>query len=299
MKLITPAPWPDYELIDTGDFQKLERFGKYITTRPEPKAMWEKALPESEWQKMSHAVFRKTRDVDPGDREERGEWFTKQGMPDQWFVDFNHNQIHIKMRLGLTPFKHTGIFPEQADNWRYIANTLGQMKTPHSKVLNLFAYTGAASLVARAAGAEVVHVEALKQLIGWSKTNMEASSLTDIRWMPEDALKFVKREIRRGNHYQGIIMDPPAYGRGPNGEKWILEENIRELLQLTSQLVDQRDGFVVINLYSKGINPLISQNLYEGTFGHRPALECGELYVADRAGRRMPYGTILRDRWGG
>ncbi|HAQ65737.1 MAG TPA: oxidoreductase [Bacteroidales bacterium] len=297
MKLITPAPWPDYELIDTGDFQKLERFGRYITTRPEPKALWDKALPDAEWQRLSHAVFRKTKDADPGEREERGEWFMKPGMPDQWYVEFKYLDLAIKMRLGLTPFKHTGIFPEQADNWRYIFDTIRQMQHHRPRVLNLFAYTGAASLVARAAGAEVVHVEALKQLIGWSKVNMEASGLTDIRWMPEDALKFVKREIRRGNHYQGIIMDPPAYGRGPNGEKWILEDNIKELFQLTAELIDPEHSFVVINLYSKGTNPLISQNLYEGTFGKRPGLECGELYIADQGGRKMPFGTILRDRW--
>lgn len=297
MKLITPAAWPDYELIDTGDFQKLERFGRYITIRPEPKALWDKALPDAEWQRLSHAVFRKTRDVDPGDREERGEWFMKPDMPDQWYVEFKYLDMAIRMRLGLTPFKHTGIFPEQADNWRFIYDALKRVKATSPRVLNLFAYTGAASLVARAAGAEVVHVEALKQLIGWSKVNMEASGLADIRWMPEDVLKFVKREVRRGNRYQGIIMDPPAYGRGPNGEKWILEDNIKELFQLTAELIDHQNSFVVVNLYSKGTNPLISQNLYEGIFGRRETLECGELFVADRAGRRMPYGTVLRDHW--
>lgn len=293
MELITPAPWPNYELIDTGDFQKLERFGDFIVTRPEPKAIWDRALPEKEWQKLSHATFRKTKDFDPGDKEERGEWFLKPEMKEQWYVSFKYHSLNFKMRLGLTPFKHVGIFPEQAVNWTYIYDNLSAYKQ-QPRFLNLFAYTGAASIAAKAAGADVVHVEALKQLIGWSKSNMEASGLADIRWLLEDAAKFVKREVRRGNFYQGIILDPPAYGRGPTGEKWILEEGIRDLLEDVSKILAPENSFIIVNLYAKGINPLITENLFNGAFGNTPDKQLGELYMEDRAGRKLPYGTLLR-----
>lgn len=165
MKDIETRSWNDYELIDSGNFQKLERFGAYVLIRPEPKALWDKALSDAEWQKAAHAVFKKTRNIDPGDKEETGEWITTKGMPQQWKVSYPMENFTLRMRLGLTPFRHVGLFPEQAANWDFIYESVQMIRSERPRVLNLFAYTGAASIVARAAGAEVVHVEALKQLI--------------------------------------------------------------------------------------------------------------------------------------
>jgi 23S rRNA (cytosine1962-C5)-methyltransferase len=296
MKLFCTQSWHDYELIDSGNFQKLERFGQFILIRPEPKAIWDNALSYAEWKKMASAEFKKIRNSDPGDKEEQGEWFKKKGMPDQWYLDFPILDKRIRFKLGLTPFRHVGIFPEQADNWKYIYESVKAMQLPKPKVLNLFAYTGGASLVARLAGADVAHVEALKQLIGWTKQNMELSGLDGIRWVLEDAVKYVKRELRRGNHYNGIILDPPAYGRGPDGEKWILEEGINELLKDCAQLLDPDNRFMVLNLYAKGNSPLITENLFNGIFGKNKNQECGELYIEDAHSHKLPYGSLLRYR---
>ncbi len=294
MKLFCTSPWHDYELIDSGNFQKLERFGQYILSRPEPKAIWDKTLSDKEWKSKSHAEFRKTKNFEPGDKEEQGEWFKKQDMPDQWQINFPLQDKNIQFRLGLTPFRHVGIFPEQANNWNYIYESIQRLNITKPKVLNLFAYTGGASLVACAAGADVAHVEALKQLIGWTKTNMELSRLDKIRWVLEDAVKFVKREVRRGNRYHGIILDPPAYGRGPEGEKWILEEGINDLLKDCQKILDPDNRFLVLNLYAKGNSPLITENLFDGIFGKRENKECGELYIEDKFGKKLPYGSLLR-----
>lgn len=290
LDITVPEKWNDYELIDTGNFKKLERFGDYILSRPEPKAIWESTLSDSEWNNMADAAFRKTRDLNPLDKEEQGEWFLKKRMPEQWIVNYNYKKMTLKMRLGLTPFKHVGLFPEQSANWNFIYDKTSEMKAP--KVINLFAYTGAASLAAKAAGADVVNVEALKQLIGWSRTNMENSGLSDIRWVVEDALKFIKREAKRGNKYNGIIMDPPAYGRGPNGEKWILEEGILELLHETANIFAD-EFFLVLNLYAKGVSPLITENLAKTIFkGHK--YDISELSLQDKYEKMLPLGSLLR-----
>jgi 23S rRNA (cytosine1962-C5)-methyltransferase len=161
-------------------------------------------------------------------------------------------------------------------------------------VLNLFAYTGGASLAAKRAGADVVHVDSVKQVVSWARENMEASGLDNIRWIVDDALKFVKREVKRGNKYQGLILDPPAYGRGPDGEKWLLEENINELLKLCSQLLDKEQHFFILNLYSLGFSALIVDNLIEGNFGRMQHPEYGELYLADQFNKRLPLGVFYR-----
>ncbi len=296
MKLIETKPWNDYELIDTGNSQKLERFGRYILTRPEPRALWDKHLSDEEWNRKSQAVFKRTRHMQNEDKEESGEWYKKKDMPDQWTIEFPLEKFRLKMRLGLTPFRHVGIFPEQASNWEYIYETVSLIQGEKPKVLNLFAYTGAASIVSLAAGAEVVHVEALKQLITWANQNMSLNNLNGIRWILEDAVKFVKREIRRGNKYHGIIMDPPAYGRGPDGEKWILEDGINDLLKDVRQLLHPDKHFLIINIYAKGISPLITENLFDNIFGEVAEKECGELFMQDNYGRRLPYGSLLRFR---
>ena len=222
--------FPDYTLIDTGDGEKLERFGQFTLRRPEPQAIWRKSLTEKQWAEAADASFmRDTRS------EERGEWRLKPKMPSRWSVKYDYKDMHLSMRLGLTSFKHVGIFPEQAANWNFIYDSCKEIGS--AKVLNLFAYTGGATLAARAAGAEVTHVDSVKQVVTWSRENMESSSLDSIRWIVEDALKFVQREVRRGNRYNGIILDPPAYGRGANGEKWVLEENITQMLECCAELL--------------------------------------------------------------
>ena len=239
MKLLTPLNWPDYELIDCGEYEKLERFGKYILRRPEPQAVWRKALPEKEWERQTDAWFKKGKGKIQSEGNEKGEWILKQGMPHQWFISYAYKKMSLRFRLGLTAFKHIGIFPEQAENWNYIYDIISaksyctdmpatlscrpeqsRVEKPKDdiiKVLNLFAYTGGASLVAKAAGADVTHVDSVKQVLSWARENMESSGFDNIRWVCEDALKFVKREAKRGKKYQGIILDPPAYGRGPEG----------------------------------------------------------------------------------
>ena len=224
----------DYELLDTGDFEKLERFGRYVTRRPEPQAIWRRSLAEEEWRRMADASFRRDARSD-----ERGEWRLAPGMPDRWVVEYAYKRMRLRMRLGLTSFKHVGIFPEQAANWNFIYDNCralagdgptdgervaavgsGVARGGAPKVLNLFAYTGGATLAARAAGAEVTHVDSVRQVVTWSRENMELSGLEGVRWIVEDALKFVRREVRRGSLYRGIILDPPAYGPAASGGFW-------------------------------------------------------------------------------
>ena len=286
--LLTPRPWPDYELIDSGAFEKLERFGRYVIARPEPQALWNKSLPEADWQKMAHAVFKKDKKSD-----DRGEWILKLGMPQQWFVEYQYKAMRLRMRLGLTSFKHVGLFPEQAANWDFIYDRVTG-HGPGANVLNLFAYTGAASLAARAAGAEVTHVDSVKQVVTWSRENMEASGLADIRWMVDDAMKFVKREVKRGKQYTGIILDPPAYGRGPDGEKWVLEEHINELLTECAKIIAPQRSFLVLNLYSMGLSALLARTAVNQLFGTAREEQFGELYLADRSKKALPLGVYYR-----
>jgi 23S rRNA (cytosine1962-C5)-methyltransferase len=285
-------PFPDYELLDAGHFHKLERFGTFILSRPEPQAIWAPALPEAEWARLATAVFERKSGKLSGQTDE-GNWRLSAGMPEQWFIRYDTGDLHLRLRLGLTAFKHVGVFPEQADNWNYIYAATRRLPADAS-VLNLFAYTGAASLAARAAGAEVTHVDAVKPVITWARQNMEASGLQDIRWVVEDALKFVQREVRRGKKYQGIILDPPAYGRGPDGEKWLLEKQLDELLGLCSQLLDARHHFFVINLYSMGFSALILENLLHRHFPAVETYDFGELFIPSRSGVKLPLGVYLR-----
>lgn len=277
----------DYELIDSGDFEKLERFGAYVLRRPEPQAIWHKSLAESEWRRIADASFLRDERND-----ERGEWRLSPKMPSRWSIRYDYRDMHLSMRLGLTSFKHVGIFPEQAANWNFIYDRC--IAKRGAKVLNLFAYTGGASLAARAAGAEVTHVDSVKQVVTWSRENMEASGMDGIRWIVEDAMKFVQREVRRGNRYDGIILDPPAYGRGANGEKWVLEENIAQMLECCAELLVPKDSFLVFNLYSMGLSSTLARTIVHQMFGEPPYEEYGELYFADRASKELPLGTYYR-----
>lgn len=291
IQLITPRTWTEYELIDSGNFQKLERFGEFVLARPEPQAIWDKSLSDTDWERRAHAIFRRDRQSP-----ERGDWQTTPDMRDPWYVKFQQDGLNLKFKLALTTFKHVGLFPEQADNWVFIHDRIKTISenVARPKVLNLFAYTGGASLAARQAGADVTHVDAVKPVISWARENMDHSELDNIRWVVEDAVKFVRREVRRGNKYNGIILDPPAYGRGPDGEKWVLEEQLNDLLKSCADLLDRTDFFFIINLYSLGFSSLILENLMQQTFGNVPNSEWGELFVADQANKRLPLGVFYR-----
>lgn len=288
---LTVENWADYELIDAGNFEKLERFGAYILARPEPQAIWDKHLPESEWQRQAQAVFKKEKGSS-----EKGQWQLKKGMPEQWFVDYQYQGMQLRFRLGLSSFKHVGLFPEQEPNWKFIYEQARQLRSPQPRILNMFAYTGAASLAAKAAGAEVTHLDSVKVVNYWARENMEASNLDQIRWIVEDAMKFARREVKRGNTYQGLILDPPAYGRGPNGEKWQLEDELNELTKLCGQLLDPTDHLFLINLYSLGFSALILDNLIQENLSPAPGglRELGELYLLDQGKRKLPLGTFYR-----
>ena len=293
MELLFPANWTDYQLIDSGDYEKLERFGRYCLRRPEPQAVWRKALPESDWEKKTDAWFRKEKGKSGEEGNEKGEWILRSSMPQQWFVTYSCRTMKLRFRLGLTAFKHVGIFPEQAGNWDYIFDTVRQFPAAPT-VLNLFAYTGGASLAAKAAKADVVHVDSVKQVLNWSRENMEASGFDNIRWVCEDALKFVRREVKRGKRYQGIILDPPAYGRGPEGEKWMLEDNIAELMDSCGKIVDETEFFCVLNLYSMGFSSLVAENLMKDYFPDATQISSGELFLPDQAGRKLPLSVFCR-----
>ncbi|PWJ59044.1 23S rRNA (cytosine1962-C5)-methyltransferase [Dyadobacter jejuensis] len=289
MLLLTPDHHTDYQLIDSGGYEKLERFGAYTLRRPEPQAIWDKSLPEAEWASRSDATFKKDKNA-----QEKGQWVTKKDMPERWVIQYRSGKLHLRAKLALSSFKHVGMFPEQATNWDYIAEKLGKVQEEKPTVLNLFAYTGIASLAAKACGADVTHVDSVKQVISWSRENMELSGLDNIRWVVEDAVKFVQREVRRGKQYNGIILDPPAYGRGPDGEKWVLEEQLNELLRLSAQLLKKEHFFFIINLYSLGLSALIVENLIKTHFGEESAHQFGELYIPDEFGKKLPLGVFSR-----
>lgn len=293
MLLLTPTHWKEYELIDTGNFEKLERFGKYVIARPEPQAVWDKSLSEIEWHKMAQATFTRAKNTEKNS--EKGEWKLKNGVKEPWWIAYAYKNVKLKMKLGFTSFKHVGIFPEQAENWNFIIDFFKKKPLSKPQVLNLFAYTGGASLAARAMGAEVTHVDSVKQVLTWSHENMEASNLNNIRWICEDALRFVRREVKRGKKYNGIILDPPAYGRGPEGEKWVLEDNINEMLKLCRDLLSEKDSFLILNLYSMGFSALIAETLMQRIFQNTfLSYEIGELYLQDLHKKKLPLGVFWR-----
>ena len=294
MQLLRPQHWKDYELIDSGDYEKLERFGKYIIRRPEPQAVWRKSLPDKEWEDAADATFKKEKGKASQDGNDKGVWVQKNGMPDQWFINYQYKEMKLRFRLGLTSFKHVGVFPEQSENWDFIYDTVQSLNVSEPKVLNLFAYTGGASIAAKSAGADVTHVDSVKQVITWSRENMDASDLHDIRWIVEDALKFCRREVKRGKKYNGIILDPPAYGRGPDGEKWILEENIAEIMSLCSQLLEDSNSFLILNLYSMGFSAVIADNLIKDYFPDVKDRTYGELIVPEKSGKNLPLSIYIR-----
>lgn len=237
--------WKDYEVIDTSCGEKLERWGRYILLRPDPQVIWktEKTVPE--WNRLNGHYHRSSKGG--------GEWeFYK--LPEEWTISYRG----LNFRLKPFSFKHTGLFPEQAVNWDWCSERIREAGRP-VKVLNLFAYTGGATLAAASAGASVTHVDASKGMVTWAKENAAASHLEDapVRWLVDDCVKFVEREIRRGNKYDGIIMDPPSYGRGPKGEIWKIEESIYPFVELAAQLLSDDALFFLINSYTTGLQPAV------------------------------------------
>jgi len=294
LNLLSPTSWKDYELIDSGEGEKLERFGKYTLIRPEPQAIWSKVLSEQEWKKMAHAKFvREKADKFRFSDDVKGGWSRNPEMPESWNVSYQYNNLSLTLRLALTSFGHVGVFPEQGNNWNFIYDTISDWKANKPRVLNLFAYTGAASVVARSAGAEVIHCDASRPGINWANQNMQLNNLTDIRWVYEDAFKFVRREVRRGNKYNGIIMDPPPYGRGPEGEKWTLQEQLNELILMSSQLLEKKHCFFILSTYAVGLSPLVGLNVVKTHFADAEP-ECGEFFLKSKHERDLPMGTFLR-----
>ncbi len=289
--LFTPQFWKDYELIDSGNFEKLERFGQFITIRPEPQAIWDKGLSEAEWMRKAYVKF-------VGVSSNSGKWQKLKQMPENWEIAYKNNNLNIRFNLALTSFKHVGIFPEQADNWEYIYNSIKKIKGEQPRFLNLFAYTGGASLAAKSAGADTTHVDSIKQVVSWANRNMVSSDLNDIRWVVEDAVKFVKREIKRGKTYHGIILDPPAFGHGPNGESWKLEKMINDLLKEVLQLLDPKQHFLILNTYSLGFSSLIVENMIRQDLKKMnftdSKLTIGELFLKSSTQQTLPLGVIGR-----
>jgi 23S rRNA (cytosine1962-C5)-methyltransferase len=245
-------------------------------------------LEASEWKKRAQATFSRSKDSP-----DKGLWTVAPGTPERWEVSYALQDHKLRFSLQRTGFKHIGLFPEQAENWEWIysaVRTLGGAASA-PKVLNLFAYTGGASLAARAAGAEVTHVDSVRKVVDWGRQNQDASGLSAIRWVVEDAAAFVRREAKRGNRYAGIVLDPPAYGRGPDGEKWILEDHLDGLLRDCAQLLEP-NGFVVLNLYSMGLSAVVAHTLLNLHFGRSAALV--EHYAEDPHGKRLPFGTVAR-----
>ncbi|MEI8062174.1 MAG: class I SAM-dependent methyltransferase [bacterium] len=279
LNLFITEAQPDYELLDSGSNYKLERYGKFVLSRPDPQALW--ATDTKTWK--SDAEFRS------GDGE-RGNW---NEVLESWPINFGG----ITLKIKLSPFKHTGLFPEQLANWQWMEKLISESKRP-IKVLNLFGYTGGATLVCAKAGAEVTHVDASKSAITWANENAELSGLKDkpIRWMLDDALAFVKKEIRRGNKYDAIVMDPPAYGRGAKGEVWKIEEGFLPLIDDCINLLSDNPLFFVLNGYSAGYSAIayaqnitVIQQKYGGT------VESGELVIQESKHKRLlPCGIVAR-----
>lgn len=255
--------WNDYEVIDCSKGEKLERWGDYLLVRPDPQVIWDTPKKEKGWRKMNGHYHRSSKGG--------GEWEFFQ-LPKEWTIEYSL-PINKKLTFHLKPFsfKHTGLFPEQAANWNWFSQLIADAvsKGRQVKVLNLFAYTGGATLAAAAAGASVTHVDASKGMVTWAKENAISSGLKDapIRWLVDDCVKFVEREIRRGNHYDAIIMDPPSYGRGPKGEIWKIEESVYPLIQLCSQILTDNPLFFLINSYTTGLQPTVLSYMISTVLG--------------------------------
>lgn len=268
-QLFTPTDWQDYELLDSGNEEKLERFGTYTFIRPEPKALWTKTASQSEWNKAA-AIYKR-------DSKGGGKWtFTKQ-VPSAWKLTWRDLSFLIKP----TGFKHMGLFPEQAAIWVDIIDAITRAGKP-TKLLNLFGYTGGSTLAALSAGAQVTHVDAAKDVVTWAHENAKLSQLDTkpVRWIVDDAVKFVRREIKRGNTYDAIIMDPPKFGRGANGQVWKIEEHLPQLVELCKNILNPQPLFFIINAYTIDFSSLTLYNILRQTMlSNQGNLAHGELIL--------------------
>jgi len=283
IKILSTKPSKDYELLDAGEGEKLERFGVVILRRPDPQALWQKSLPTEKWNAADAAFVNSGRS---------GTWKKKSDLPDSWPVELSG----LRFSISLSAFKHTGIFPEQSENWNWIERTVAASGRPVS-VINLFGYTGGATLAAAKAGANVCHVDGSKVSVGRAKDNAKSSSLDSkpVRWIIDDAMAFVKREVRRGNLYDGIIMDPPSYGHGPKRELWKIEDHMLELISECKKILSPTPLFVLINGYAAGYSAVGYKNILldlvpknKGTF------EFGELALESHSGKLLPAGIFAR-----
>lgn len=274
--------WDDYKLVDSGDGAKLEMFGPYVLDRPEAGAVWPKASPMTKWDKADSS-FEPTGKM-------HGYWQNNGNVPEKWVLNYNspnHISLRLRFQLEMTRFKHVGVFPEQAANWEYIAGKINE----GDRLLNLFAYTGGASLAAKSAGADVTHVDAIRQVIDWTRVNMELSGLDGIRWVVEDALKFLQREVKRGNKYKAVVLDPPTWGLGPKNEKWKLDHHLEEIVELVAKVVET-GGFVVMNTYS-GIPPTSLETLWRRVLP-KANMVSGELCLQGSDGHLLSTGSLIR-----
>ncbi len=298
--MILANRWKDYEVLDCTDGEKLERWGKYILLRPDPQVIWSTKRISKEWKSLNGHYHRSNRGG--------GEWEFFD-LPQEWQIQYHLPSEGITGNDALTfnlkpfSFKHTGIFPEQAANWDYIFETIKSKREEDAdkeiKALNLFAYTGGATVAAAMAGAKVTHVDASKGMTGWAKENAKSSGLGEapIRWLIDDCIKFVEREIRRGNKYQVIIMDPPSYGRGPKGEMWKMEDNIFELIMLTSQILADDAIIYLINMYTTGLSPAVLNYMIAETVikSHGGSVHSEDIGLPVRdTGLILPCGSTAR-----
>lgn len=281
--ILAVCPDDQYSLLDSGDGEKLEKYGEFVLSRPDPQSLWKKKLPQKDWAKADAIFLRDGRST---------EWKLKPGVPAKWEVELQDLKFWVKP----TSFKHTGLFPEQSSNWYWLSGIIQASKRP-LEVLNLFGYTGGATLACAKAGAKVCHVDGSKVAVTWARENAELNNLQNkpVRWIIDDAMKFVKREIKRGHKYDGIIMDPPAYGHGPDGEMWKIEDNFLEFLDLCKQLLSDKPVFFLINGYSSGYSAIAYENALKDVLGAKGEVEKGALTIRERdSDRLMPCGIFAR-----
>lgn len=288
MDILTTDGWEDYELVDSGEGRRLERFGKYLLDRPDPQVIWKKSLPETDWQKAD-AVFERT-------VEDKGNWIHKVSIPDSWVIKYNN----LKFVAKLSPFKHTGIFPEQILNWEYINKKISKCENKKAiNVLNLFGYTGIASLVVAEAGANVTHLDASRPAMSWFRENQETSDLMNkpIRLILDDALVFTEREAKRGDKYDAIIMDPPVYGHDPKGKSWEFNRDFPKLLANCRQILSNNPLFVLVNTYAISSSSITLANVMQDYFGDLGGkIENGELALKEKSAGRL-LSTGIWARW--
>lgn len=290
--LLEATRWQDYELIDSGDGLKLERFGKYTFARPESQAMWSRALPQSEWNN-AYGVFI------PSGEESGGHWDLKKRVDEKWVMSYPlPSGSPLRFNVMTTPGRHLGVFPEVASHWDFMADSIQKAGTKPN-VLNLFGYTGIASLAAAAAGASVTHVDASKKSVSWARENQELSRLSDkpIRWIVEDALKYVQREAKRGVKYDGVILDPPKFGRGPKGEIWEVYKSLPNLLEDIRMCLSDNPLFVIVTVYAVRASAIhVAQAVEEMMKKYKGTLDSGELVTREKSKNRLLSQAVYA-RW--